>query len=313
MRAVFMGTPFFAIPSLHGLLNGGCQIVGVVTQPDRPRGRGQKTYPSPVKETAVEHGLDIFQPPKLNNPEFIRQLESLSPDVIVVVAFGQILPPAVLYLPRLGCVNVHASLLPAYRGPAPIHRAIINGETKTGVTTMLINEGLDTGDILLQEALPISDDDTVGSLHDRLADLGAGLLVETLAMLARGEIIPQSQDHSGATYARLISLEDEKIKWQTPARDVFNLVRGMDPWPGAFTSWEGKILKIWRVEILSNNSLRPGILPGQVQLSGPEEGLVVQANPGLVAIRELQLQGKKRLPAADFLRGHSIPAGTVLV
>jgi methionyl-tRNA formyltransferase len=312
MRIVFMGTPGFAVPALHALLNEHYQVVGVVTRPDRPRGRGQKTNPCAVKETALNSGLPVFQPLQLNEPEFIRQLEHLSCDVIVVIAFGQILPPAVLSLPRWGCVNVHASLLPEYRGAAPIHRAVINGETRTGVTTMLMDKGLDTGDILLQEILPIQESDTTGALHDRLAGMGAKLLVKTLYLLTGGKLVPQSQDHSRATYAHPLLPEDEVIRWDSPARNIFNHVRGMNPWPGAFTFWEGKLLKIWQVEALKHDSLQAGILPGQVQVSGSDDGLVVQAKPGLVAIKELQLQGGKRLPVADFLRGHPVPAGTIL-
>lgn len=312
MRIVFMGTPGFAVPALRALLDERYQVVGVVTRPDRPRGRGQKIYPCAVKEAALNSNLPVFQPLHLNDPEFILQLEHLSCDVIVVIAFGQILPAAVLHLPRWGCINVHASLLPAYRGAAPIHRAVINGETRTGVTTMLIDEGLDTGDILLQEVLSIQESDTVGTLHDRLSETGARLLVKTLQLLTRGELVLKPQDHSRATYARPLLPEDEVIRWESPARNIFNHVRGMNPWPGAFTFWEGKLLKIWQVEMLRYESLQAGILPGQVRVSGSEDGLVVQAKPGLIAIKELQLQGGKRLPVADFLRGHPVPAGTIL-
>ncbi len=311
MRVVFMGTPVFAVPCLKALLKEGLQVAGVVTQPDRPKGRGQKHIPGAVKEEAVFHGLDIYQPLNLKDSEFVRQMAELSPEVIVVVAFGRILPRVILDLPLMGCINVHASLLPKYRGAAPIHRAIINGEKITGITTMLINESLDSGDILLQEAVPIHKEDTVGTLHDRLASLGANLLVKTLRLLEAGDLTPVPQDHSKATYAYMISSEDEVLDWNAPAGAIFNHVRGMDPWPGAKTSLNEKLLKIWRVEAIETECSREGTIPGQVVVSGPE-GLVVQANPGLVDVKELQLQGGKRLPAVDFLRGRPVRTGTVL-
>jgi len=311
MRVVFMGTPVFAVPCLRALLKEQFQIAGVVTQPDRPKGRGQKYFPCAVKEEAIFNGLDIYQPSNLKDSKFISQMKELSPEVIVVVAFGRILPRVILDLPVMGCINVHASLLPQYRGAAPIHRAIMNGETITGITTMLINESLDTGDILLQETVPIQKEDNVGTLHDRLASLGAELLVKTLQLLEVKGLAPVPQDHSKATYAHIISPEDEVLNWDSPARTIFNHVRGMDPWPGAKTALGEKLLKIWRVEAADFKSIKEGALPGQVVVSGPE-GFVVQANPGLVDVKELQLQGGKRLSAVDFLRGHPVRTGTVL-
>lgn len=311
MRVVFMGTPQFAVPILEAVVDAGYKVVGVVTQPDRPRGRGRKVAPSPVKEAAINRGLALFQPPRVSAPEFLAALEDLLPDVIAVAAFGQILPPAVLKAPKYGCINVHASLLPRYRGAAPIHRAIINGEKETGITTVFMDEGLDTGDILLQEALPITDEDTAGTLHDRLAQLGARTLVKTLDMLAAGRLKPRPQDHARATYAPALTREDELINWEAGARDVFNQVRGLNPWPGAATIFEGHVLKIWRVEVAAGESLAAGVLPGQVRLADPEDGLIVQAGSGLVLVKELQLQGGRRMSAQDFLRGHPIPVGTV--
>lgn len=311
MRVVFMGTPVFAVSCLRALLKEQFQVAGVVTQPDRPKGRGQKQIPCAVKEEAVLNGLDIYQPLNLKDSNFISQMEELSPEVIVVVAFGRILPKVILDLPVMGCINVHASLLPQYRGAAPIHRAIMNGEKLTGITTMLIDEGLDTGDILLQETVPIYKEDTVGTLHDRLASLGAELLVKTLQLLKAKCLAPVPQDHSKATYARVISPEDEVLNWNTPAGKIFNHVRGLDPWPGAKTALGAKLLKIWRVEAVDFGSLNQGSFPGQVVVSGPDS-FVVQANPGLVDVKELQLQGGKRLPAVDFLRGHPVRTGTVL-
>jgi len=311
MRIVFMGTPQFAVPVLEAIVDAGYRVVGVVTQPDRPKGRGGKIQPSPVKEAAVGLGLAVWQPQRLSEPEFLTALEDLLPDVIVVAAFGQVLPPAVLKMPKYGCINVHASLLPKYRGAAPIHRAIINGEQETGITTMFMDEGLDTGDILLQEALPITDEDTAGTLHDRLAQLGAQVLVKTLAGLSAGRLARRPQDHARATYAPPLTRADELIAWDAPARSVFNQVRGLNPWPGAATLWNGRILKIWRVEVAREEPLVAGTLPGQVRAADPGEGLLVQANPGLVRVVELQIQGGRRLNAEDFLRGHPIAVGII--
>ncbi|MCL6560292.1 MAG: methionyl-tRNA formyltransferase [Firmicutes bacterium] len=313
MRLVFCGTPQFAVPSLKYLIvQPDFEILSVYTQPDRPRGRGQEVSFSPVKEVAITYGLAVWQPPRLSEREFLVCLEDLLADVIVVAAFGQILPPAVLKLPRYGCINVHASLLPKYRGAAPIHRAIMNGEKETGITTIFMNEGLDTGDILLQQALPITEEDTAGTLHDRLARLGAELLVKTLSLLSSGRLICRQQDHAKATYAPVISRADELIKWDASARSVFNQVRGLNPWPGAATTWKEQLLKIWQVEVAKGESLLTGAMPGQVRVADPEQGLLIQANPGLVLVKELQLQGGKRMYIKEFLRGHPIAVGTIL-
>ena len=311
MRLFFMGTPQFAVPILEAIVDAGYQVVGVVTQPDRPKGRGHKIHFSPVKEIAINYGLAVFQPNRLSEPDFLARLEDFLPDVMVVAAFGQILPPAVLRVPRYGCLNVHASLLPAYRGAAPIHRAIINGEKETGITIIMMDESLDTGDILLQEALPIADEDTAGTLHDRLAQLGAQMLVKALELLVMGRLQRRPQDHARATYAPLLSQKDESIKWDASARAIFNQVRGLNPWPGAATIWKGRFLKIWRVEVAQSECLLAGTLPGQVRVASPEDGLIVQANPGLVLVRELQLQGGKRMEIKEFLRGNPIAIATL--
>lgn len=311
MRLFFMGTPQFAVPILEAIVGAGYQVVGVVTQPDRPKGRGQKIHFSPVKEMAINYGLAVFQPNRLSEPDFLARLADFLPDVVVVAAFGQILPPAVLRVPRYGCLNVHASLLPAYRGAAPIHRAIINGEKETGITIIMMDEGLDTGDILLQEALPIADEDTAGTLHDRLAQLGAQTLVKALELLVVGRLQRQPQDHARATYAPLLSQKDELIKWDASARAIFNQVRGLNPWPGAATIWKGRLLKIWRAEVARSECLLAGTLPGQVRVASPEDGLIVQANPGLVLVKELQLQGGKRMEIKEFLRGNPIAIATL--
>ena len=315
MRIVFMGTPSFALPSLEKLLAHGHQVVGVVTQPDRPRGRGKNIQPPPLKEFALSRGLAIYQPLHVKEPGFLDVLARLQPEVIIIVAFGQIIPPQIISLPSYGCINLHASLLPQYRGAAPIHRAIINGETKTGVTTMLINEKLDEGDILLQETIPIRKEDNAGTLHDRLAKQGADLLVKTLALLVQGKLKPQPQDHSRATFAPPLRREDEIIDWSKPARAIFNHTRGMDPWPGAKTTRDERTLKIYRVKINKpeiNPELYPltvlNPLPGQVLTASPEKGLLVQTGEGQVWIMELQAEGGKRLAIQEFLRGNPVSA-----
>ena len=240
MRVLFIGTSDFACPSLKALVDASYAVLEVITQPDRPKGRGQKMTPPPVKSLALAGQLPIFQPEKLREPSAVAHLKSLRPDLIAVAAYGQILSPAVLSIPPLGCVNVHGSLLPKYRGAAPIARAILMGEKKTGVTTMLMDEGMDTGPILLSEETEITPEDNLESLHDRLAQMGAGLLLKTLDGLETGTVKPRAQDHSRATYAPKISKEEGRINWRSSARDHRNLIRAFDPWPGAYSTWKGK-------------------------------------------------------------------------
>lgn len=308
MRVVFMGTPDFAVPALRALAEADYDVVAVVTQPDRPKGRGKKNTPPPVKETAGALKIPVFQPIKINDPDFISLLQGLHPDVIVVVAFGRILPKDILTIPGYGCINIHASLLPKYRGAAPIHRAVINGDKGTGVTTMYMDEGLDTGDMILCETVPIHDDDNVGAVHDRLAVLGAKLLIKTLGLIRCGHAprLPQAGESS---YAPMLKAEDELIIWDRPAADINNQIRGMSPWPGARTTLHGKVLKIWRAELFEDGG--GAVLPGQV-ISAGSEGIIVQAGKGRLRIKELQLQGAKRLSCADFLRGTPLPAGMFL-
>jgi len=301
----------FAVPVLEAILSNGHQVIGVVTRHDRPKGRGQRIQSSPVKQVAINHGLAVWEPVRLSEASFLARLGDLHPDVIVVAAFGQILPPVVLRMPKYGCINVHASLLPGYRGAAPIHRVIMNGEKETGITIMFMDEGLDTGDILLQESIPITDGDTAGTLHDRLARLGAGMLVKALDSLEQGTLNRTPQDHAKATYAPVLTRQDELIQWTAGARHIFNQVRGLSPWPGASTMWKGQLLKIWRVEVSQGESLLAGFVPGQVRAANAVDGLLVQANPGQVLIKELQLQGSKRMRAEDFLRGRPIEVGTI--
>ncbi|MGB9826688.1 MAG: methionyl-tRNA formyltransferase, partial [Desulfofundulus sp.] len=282
MRVVFMGTPDFAVPALRALVGSRYPVVGVVTRPDRPRGRGRKIQPSPVKQVALHMGLPVLQPVRVRDAAFVEQLKQLEPEVIVVAAFGQILPPSILYLPPRGCINIHASLLPRYRGAAPIHRAIMNGERETGVTIMLMDEGLDTGDILLQQPVAIGEADNAGVLHDRLAQLGAELLLQTLNLLEKGLLHAQPQEDSLATYAPPLTLQDEIIDWERPARDLYNQIRGLDPWPGARTWWGERVFKIWRAG-LKEAAVPGGVLPGQVLEAGEE--LVVATGKGCLSLR----------------------------
>ncbi|HVO83450.1 MAG TPA: methionyl-tRNA formyltransferase [Syntrophobacteria bacterium] len=306
---IFMGTPEFALASLKAVIAAGAPILLVVTQPDRPKGRGQKLSSPPVKELALAHGLPVLQPARVKSPEVISRVEALAPACLVVVAYGQILPERLLRIPPLGAVNVHASLLPKYRGAAPIPWALMEGETATGVTTMLLDPGMDTGDTLLSREVPIGPEDTGGSLHDRLAEVGASVLVETLVRLADGSLRPRPQDHSRATYAPMIHPKDCRVNWQDEAERVSRRIRALDPWPGAFTLWQGKRLKLFGCRALSS---RPaGTLPGTVLASGPE-GLGIAAGGGEVQIRSLQLEGRRRLEAVDFLKGYQLAVGMVL-
>lgn len=310
MRIVFMGTPDFAVGTLEALIAAGHEVVGVVTKTDRPVGRKQELKPSPVKVCAVEHGIPVLQPARVKgNSEFYEKLKKMAPDVIVVAAYGKIIPAEILTLPPHGCLNVHASLLPKYRGAAPIQWAVIDGEEKSGVTIMQMNEGLDTGDILAVKEVPLDPGETGGSLFDRLAEAGASLLVETLPLVEKGEIHPVPQPAESPTaYARMIRKEDGRIDWSKDAVSIERLVRGMNPWPSAFTSLAGRNLKIWSAAVAPSASEEA---PGTVLLAD-DGGIVVQTGSGALSIRELQLEGKKRMKAADFLRGHSISRGEVL-
>ncbi|MFZ3207294.1 MAG: methionyl-tRNA formyltransferase, partial [Geobacteraceae bacterium] len=260
LRIIFMGTPEFACPTLGRLIERGEEIVAVVTQPDRPKGRGRQVLPPAVKLLAMRHGIPVFQPLKVRDPAFIDVVRELAPDLIVVVAFGQILPQSLLDIPRHGCINVHASLLPAYRGAAPLNWCIINGETETGVTTMLMDAGLDTGDMLLRKRTDIEPDEDSLSLHDRLSALGAEALVETLDLLGAGRLVPEKQIDSLTSYAPMLKKEDGLIDWNRPALAIKNLVRGMTPWPGAFSWLDGRTLKICRVEAATGSGAPGSVL-----------------------------------------------------
>ena len=306
LTSVFCGTPRFAVPTLEALLEAGFRVPLVVTQPDRPRGRGLDLAPSPVKKRALELGLSVVQPEKIkNNDEFRSQLTSLNPDAIIVVGYGRIIPKWMIELPQLGNLNVHASLLPKYRGAAPIQWAIASGETVTGVTTMRIDAGLDTGDILLQKEFPISPQDTAETLATPLASLGASLLVETLRRLQEGSITPQPQENAKATLAPILKKEDGRIDFGRSAFEICNRLRGFQPWPGAFTSFRGKALNVWAANA-ENKSLPPGKLS--------VEGIRLLAGCAHNTALELlgvQLEGKKKMSASDFIHGYH-PDGETL-
>lgn len=305
-RIVFFGTPQFAVPSLEALIAGPDVVVGVVCQPDRPSGRGQQVHAPPVKEAAQAHGIPVLQPTKLRPPELIESLGAWTPDLIVVAAYGRILPKTVLDLPRLGCLNVHASLLPRYRGAAPIQWAIVRGETTTGVTIMQMNERMDEGDMLLQRATPIGEHETHGELDPRLAMLGAETLQEALALLVRGELPPTPQVHADATLAPLIKKEDGRIDWSLPALDIARRVRAFNPWPSAYTSWDGKMLKIHRARAIGATQASPGTVVAV------GDSIDVATGGGTLAIDELQLEGRKRMPAALSARGAGPRVGAQL-
>lgn len=305
MKIVFMGTPEFAVPTLKALFQSGHSILSVVTQPDRPKGRGQESQFPPVKQFALENGLAVLQPEKANVPEFVEILRQQAPDVIVVVAFGQILSSKMLAIPRDYCVNLHASLLPKYRGAAPINWAIMNGETETGVTAMKMDVGMDTGDMLLTRKIFIKDSDTARTLHDTLSQEGAALVLETILLLERQGLTPVPQDNLLATYAPKLKKEDGLIQWNTPAAKIKNLVRGLEPWPGAYAFYKSKRLKICAVEISAGE---PTDVPGTL-LRLSDYGIEVGAGDGRVIVTELQPEGKKRMSAMDFLRGNAMSKG----
>ena len=299
-----MGTPDFAVPTLEALIGAGHELAAVVTQPDKPKGRGKAVLMTPVKEKALECGIPVYQPKRVREPEFLDVLRKLNPDVIVVVAFGQILPREILTLPPFGCVNVHASLLPKYRGAAPIQWAVIDGETVSGVTTMQMNEGLDTGDILEQEEISLDPEETGGSLFEKLASLGGKMILSTLKGLEDGSIIPRAQGEMTTPYAKMLTKAMGEIDWSMDAASIERLVRGLNPWPSAYTYVNGKTLKIWKVRVEAGEA---GNEPGQVRVT--KDRLLVETGNGVLSILELQLEGKKRMEAAAFLRGFSIETG----
>lgn len=309
LRVIFMGTPDFALPSFEALAESEA-LIAVVTQPDRPKGRGEILTPSPVKVAALKRSIPIFQPERIRkDPDFIKQLAQLEPDVIVVVAFGQILPESVLKIPRFGCINVHGSLLPKYRGAAPIQWAIIRGERETGITTIQMDPGMDTGPMLLKRTVPIEPSDTTATLAPRLAKIGAAVLIETLSLLKEGKLTPVQQDHSQATLAPLLKKEDGLIRWEESAEAIFNRSRGVDPWPRTTTFYQEKRWKVTRLQIgsLEGKWGQPGEI---LRLS--EKGLEVAAGMGYILINELQPEGGRRMTVREYAAGHPIQERTVL-
>jgi methionyl-tRNA formyltransferase len=308
MRIVFMGTPDFAVPSLEALLKSDDEVVGIVTQPDRPKGRGQVLTPSPVKLLARREGIPVLQPTKMKDPEFLSALTAWKPDLIAVAAFGRILPLVILMLPPKGCINVHGSLLPKYRGASPIQWAIINDEQETGITTMLMDEGMDTGAILLQERIPIKSDDTAGSLSPRLAGLGGRLLVETIVKLKAGTLVPRQQDHTQATMAPPLKKEDGVIDWTLPATVIANRIRGLTPWPGAFTFLGTDRWVLCRTVVMTEATAG---IPGQI-VTVTKDALHVATGGGVLVITELQPANGRRMTTAQYLAGHLIQVGSQL-
>ena len=301
MNILFMGTPDFARDSLEAVYNAGYNILGVVTNPDRPKGRGMKLVASPVKEFALEKKLEIFQPEKVKkNEEFIEQIKALNPDVICVVAYGKILPKEILDIPRLGCINVHASLLPKLRGGAPIHRAIINGYKETGVTIMYMDERMDEGDIISSESLPINDNDTAEMLHDKLMVMGRDLLLKTLPSILDGTNSRTKQDDSKATYGFVIKREDEKLDFSKTQKEVYNKIRGLNSWPGAYCQFEGKIIKVW--ECYKTDNYFGEKIDGEIT-NIYKDGIGVKVSNGEIVLTVIQPEGKKRMLATDFVNG----------
>ncbi|MBQ7540889.1 MAG: methionyl-tRNA formyltransferase [Clostridia bacterium] len=307
MRVVFMGTPEFSVPCLARLLADGYEVVGVFTQPDKPKGRGNQVTPPPVKVFALEHGVPVFQPRSMRDGEAMQILRQLQPELVVVTAFGKILPQEVLEFPKYGCINIHASLLPRYRGAAPIQWAVLNGETVSGVTSMQMDVGLDTGDMLLQRETAIDEDMTAGELHDVLSVLGAEVLSETLAALQSGTLHPEKQDDALSNYAPMLTKEMSRIDFTKPAAAVHDHIRGLSPWPTASLVADGKTLKVHR----SARCADAGGLPGEVMESGRR--LVISCGDGrCVELLTVQAEGKKAMTAADYLRGNPLPKGTIL-
>ncbi len=305
LRIIFMGTPEFAVPTLQELLGGPDELIAVACQPDREKGRGRKLTPPPVKELALKHALPVLQPTSIRTEAFLSEIRSLEPDVIVVAAYGKILPGSLLNLPPLGTVNVHGSLLPKYRGAAPIQWAVINGEKETGVTIMQMDEGMDTGDILMSRAIPIGEDDTAGTMFEKLAQLGGKTLLEAIALLKEGKLPPQVQDDSLATEAPMLSKEMGHLDWTTDARSLHCLIRGLDPWPSAYGFFQDRRYRFFRPKVVAGEVLEP---PGTL-CRADREGLLVATGGDYLLIREIQPEGKKRMDVQSCLCGVSLPAG----
>lgn len=309
MKVVFMGTPDFAVPSLEMLIEKH-EVVAVVTQPDKPKGRGKKMVYPIIKEKALEHNITVLQPNKVREEEFIEVLKELNADIIVVVAYGQILPESILNMPKYGCINVHGSLLPKYRGAAPIQWSVINGEKKTGVTTMYMAKGLDSGDMLLKGEMDILEDDTFGSLRDRMSLVGAKVLEETLEKIQSGSVERIEQNHNEATYAPMIEKETGHINWEKGSDEIINLIKGMDPQPGAFCIYKDEVLKVWKAVKVEDKYESANI--GEI-VDINKKGFIVKTNDGALLITEIQAKGGKRMTTDAYLRGHEIEKGSVLI
>ena len=308
MKIVYMGTPDFAVNPLHALAEAGYEVAGVITQPDKPKGRGKTMLPTPVKEEAMKHGFPVYQPVKVRDPEFLQVLEKLDPDIIVVAAFGQIIPKSILELPKYGCINIHASLLPKYRGAAPIQQAVIDGEKESGVTIMRMGTGLDTGDMISRIVVPIAKDETGGTLFDKLAEAGAKLLVETLPHIFDGTAVYEKQPEESPTpYAGMITKQMGLMDFRKSAEELERLVRGLNPWPSAYTFLNGKTLKVWKCKVSTEKT---DAVPGTIFLAD-KEGIHTACGEGVLILTEIQLEGKKRMETEAFLRGYHIENGIV--
>ena len=308
MKVIFMGTPDFSVGTLEALIEAGHEVVLAVTQPDKPKGRGGKMQYPPVKEVALEHDIPVFQPKKIRDPQSIEELRKYEADVMVVIAFGQILPKEILKMTPYGCINVHASLLPKYRGAAPIQWAVINGERVSGVTTMQMDEGLDTGDMIMKTEVVLDEKETGGSLHDKLALEGAKLCVHTLKALEEKTAVWEKQEDSPTEYARMLDKKLGDIDWTKDAAYIERLIRGLNPWPSAYTKWNSKIMKIWEADVLEGQTDQ---MPGTI-VKVEKDGFCVQTGTGLIKVLSLQIPGKKRMDAGAFLRGYPMEEGTVL-
>ncbi|MDB3816946.1 methionyl-tRNA formyltransferase [Clostridioides difficile] len=308
MKIVFMGTPDIAVPCLQKIIDEKYEILGVVTQPDKPKGRGKKLGMSPVKELAIENNIPVYQPVKARDKEFIDKIKSLNPDVIVVVAFGQILPKEILEIPKLGCINVHVSLLPKYRGAAPINWVIINGEEKTGVTTMYMDEGLDTGDMILKTEVNLDENITAGELHDKMMNIGAETLKETLRLIEEGNASREVQNHEEFSYAPIMNKSLGNIDFSKSAREIHNLVRGVNPWPSAYTTYNDVIMKVWKTKVLDEKSTKD---VGTI-IDVSKDGIKVSTIDNVLLIEEIQMPNKKRMLVGEYIKGNTIETGLVL-
>mgnify|MGYP000654095619 CR=1 FL=1 len=322
MRIIFMGTPDFSVPTLEALVASGHEVVAVVTQPDKPKGRGKEIHMSPVKECALQHNIPVYQPVRARDEAFVEEMRALNPDAMVVIAFGQILPKSLLDLPKYGCVNIHASLLPKYRGAAPIQWAVINGEKESGVTIMQMDEGLDTGDMIQKTEVEITPDETGESLHDKLAAAGAALCVETLKAVETHTATFEKQGESPTAYARMLDKKLGNIDWSRSAVEIERLVRGLNSWPSAYTHWDGKVMKIWKAKAEPGAGVQAGgteteKFQGESQtvagtvVAVEKDSFTVQTGEGRLKVLQLQIPGKKRMDADAFLRGYSLKPGTV--